>query len=119
MHTIIPGILKKNGKVIMPFGVMGGAYQPNGHSRFISNITDFGMDPQTAIDGPRSFSDNGIMKIERGYDAKVRSELENLGHQVSVPLEPIGGAQAIFIDYDNGTLQGASDPRKDGCALGY
>ena len=119
MHTIIPGILKKNSKVIMPFGVMGGAYQPNGHSRFISNITDFGMDPQTAIDGPRSFSDNGIMKIERGYDAKVRSELENLGHQVSVPLEPIGGAQAIFIDYDNGTLQGASDPRKDGCALGY
>ena len=77
------------------------------------------MDPQTAIDGPRSFSDNGNMKLERGYDSKVYQELEDMGHKVSIPLEPIGGAQAILIDYNNGTLQGASDPRKDGCALGY
>ena len=119
MHTIIPGMLKKADKVIMPFGVMGGAYQPNGHSRFITNISDFQMDPQTAIDGPRSFSDNGNMKLERGYNSKVYQELEEMGHKVSIPLEPIGGAQAILIDYNNGTLQGASDPRKDGCALGY
>ena len=119
MHTIIPGMLKKADKVIMPFGVMGGAYQPNGHSRFITNISDFQMDPQTAIDGPRSFSDNGNMKLERGYNSKVYQDLEDMGHKVSIPLEPIGGAQAILIDYNNGTLQGASDPRKDGCALGY
>jgi len=119
MHTIIPGMLKKDDKVIMPFGVMGGAYQPNGHSRFITNISDFQMDPQTAIDGPRSFSDNGNMKLERGYNSKVYQDLEDMGHKVSIPLEPIGGAQAILIDYNNGTLQGASDPRKDGCALGY
>jgi gamma-glutamyltranspeptidase/glutathione hydrolase len=49
----------------------------------------------------------------------VCSDLENLGHQVSIPIEPIGGAQAIMIDYENGTFIGASDPRKDGCALGY
>lgn len=55
MHTIIPGMIKRDGKVIMPFGVMGGAYQPNGHARFVSNLTDFGLDPQAAIDAPARF----------------------------------------------------------------
>lgn len=119
MHTIIPGMIKKDGRVIMPFGVMGGAYQPNGHARFMSNLTDFGMHPQAAIDAPRSFSDAGHMQVERGYSDKVRQELAEMGHSVSVPDTPIGGAQAILIDEENGTLHGASDPRKDGCALGY
>jgi len=119
MHTIIPGMLKQNGKLVMPFGVMGGAYQPNGHARFVTNIVDFGMHAQQAIDAPRCFSDAGDMKVERGYSDQVRQELTDLGHNVSIPETPIGGAQAIFIDYENGTLQGASDPRKDGCALGY
>ncbi|MEY8119256.1 gamma-glutamyltransferase family protein [Falsihalocynthiibacter sp. BN13B15] len=119
MHTIIPGMLKQNGKVIMPFGVMGGAYQPNGHARFVSNTADFGMHPQAAIDAPRSFSDAGVMNIERGYSAKVQQELEALGHTLSTPDTAIGGAQAILIDWERGVLQGASDPRKDGCALGY
>lgn len=119
MHTIIPGMLKREGKVTMPFGVMGGAYQPNGHARFLSNMVDFGMDPQSAIDGPRSFSDAGDMKLERGYRQTVHAELAQMGHNVLVPDVPIGGAQAILIDYENGVLRGASDPRKDGCALGY
>ncbi|WP_380055695.1 gamma-glutamyltransferase family protein [Falsihalocynthiibacter sp. SS001] len=119
MHTIIPGMLKKNGKVIMPFGVMGGAYQPNGHARFVSNLVDFGMHPQQAIDAPRSFSDAGEMKVENGYSNSVRQELADLGHNVVTPDTAIGGAQAILIDDENGVLQGASDPRKDGCALGY
>jgi gamma-glutamyltranspeptidase/glutathione hydrolase len=119
MHTIIPGMLKKNGKVIMPFGVMGGAYQPNGHARFLTNVVDFGMHPQAAIDAPRSFSDAGDMKVERGYSDQVRAELAEMGHKVSIPSAPIGGAQAILIDDETGVLQGGSDPRKDGCALGY
>ena len=98
---------------------MGGAYQPNGHSRFITNMVDFGMNPQSAIDGPRAFSDQGTLKIERSYSPKVIKELEELGHVISIPDEPIGGAQAILINYENGVLEGASDPRKDGCALGY
>jgi gamma-glutamyltranspeptidase/glutathione hydrolase len=118
MHTIIPAMLKKNGKVIMPFGVMGGAYQPNGHARFVTNMVDFGMDPQAAIDGPRAFSDMGNMKVERGYNDTVRQELVDMGHDVSIPETAIGGAQAILI-HDSGVLEGASDPRKDGCALGY
>ncbi|MDW4498355.1 gamma-glutamyltransferase family protein [Sulfitobacter sp. D35] len=118
MHTIIPGMLRKAGRLIMPFGVMGGAYQPTGHARFASNIADFGMDPQTAIDAPRAFSDAGDMKVERGYPEAVRQELADMGHAVSVPETPLGGAQAILIR-DDGILEGASDPRKDGCALGY
>lgn len=119
MHTIIPGMLKRDGEVIMPFGVMGGGYQPCGHARFLSNIVDFGMDPQSAIDAPRSFSDAGDLKLERGYSQAVRQELSDLGHRVVVREEPLGGAQAILIDRANGVLHGASDPRKDGAAVGY
>lgn len=119
MHTIIPGMLRKGGKMIMPFGVMGGAYQPNGHARFLTNLVDYNMHIQEAIDAPRSFSDAGEMKVERGYSDQVRQELADLGHNVTIPETPIGGAQAIFIDHENGTLHGASDPRKDGSAIGY
>ena len=118
MHTIIPGMLRENGRVIMPFGVMGGQYQPNGHMRFLSNLVDYGLDPQTAIDGPRSFAVDGSLRVERGYSADVHQGLADLGHRVTVPDTPIGGAQAIKL-HANGVLEGASDPRKDGCALGY
>jgi len=119
MHTIIPGMLRKDGKVTMPFGVMGGAYQPSGHARFMSNMIDFGMDAQTAIDAPRSFPDAGQLKVERGYSDAVRAELANMGHDVVVPEVAIGGAQSISINHETGVLEGASDARKDGCALGY
>jgi gamma-glutamyltranspeptidase/glutathione hydrolase len=118
MHTIIPGMIRQNGKVMMPFGVMGGAYQPNGHARLVSNLTDFGMDPQTAIDAPRAFTDKGVLNVERGYSDDVRAKLSDMGHKVEIPRTAIGGAQAIKLRGD-GVLEGASDPRKDGCALGY
>ena len=117
MHTIIPGMLRQNGCVTMPFGVMGGAYQPCGHARFLTNMVDFGMDAQTAIDAPRSFGGLGPMGVERGYAPEVREALAQMGHDVSIPSEPWGGGQAILIG--DGVLVGASDPRKDGCALGY
>ncbi len=117
MHTIIPGMLCKAGRVIMPFGVMGGAYQPCGHARFVTNVTDFAMDPQVAIDAPRCFSGPDGLVVERGYSDATRAELAALGHKVSIPAAPLGGAQAILIDGE--VLIGASDPRKDGCALGY
>lgn len=118
MHTIIPGMLREGGRVTMPFGVMGGAYQPNGHVRFLSNLVDFGMGVQQAMDAPRAFGALDGMKVERGYSGAVRARLAEMGHEVSVPDEPIGGSQAIFIGTD-GVLVGGSDPRKDGCALGY
>lgn len=118
MHTIIPGMVRTGGRVMMPFGVMGGAYQSCGHARFASNFADFGMDPQAAIDAPRAFTDNGTLNVERGYSDAIRAELSEMGHTVEIPKTAIGGAQAIKI-HDSGVLEGASDPRKDGCALGY
>ncbi|MBB5514409.1 gamma-glutamyltranspeptidase/glutathione hydrolase [Rubricella aquisinus] len=118
MHTIIPAMLKEDGRVTMPFGVMGGAYQPNGHVRFLSNLRDFGMTSQAAIDGPRCFGAMGAMDIENGYDRSVWDKLTAMGHRCKTPQTAIGGAQSIWIG-ENGVLVGASDPRKDGCALGY
>lgn len=118
MHTIIPGMLRVDGRVTMPFGVMGGAYQSTGHARFVSNMVDFGMDAQSAIDTPRAFAEGPTLKVESGYSDAVRAELVEMGHDVMLADSPIGGAQSILIRED-GVLEGASDPRKDGCALGY
>ncbi len=118
MHTIIPGMLREGGRVLMPFGVMGGAYQPTGHARFVSNLVDAGMDLQEAIDTPRAFADGGVLKLERGYSDQIAKQLSELGHIIERPETPLGGAQAIRIRSD-GVLEGASDSRKDGCALGY
>lgn len=119
MHTIIPAMLRHRGRVVMPFGVMGGGYQPTGHARLVSNLVTYGMELQAAIDAPRSFADRGRMEVERGYPEAVRAELAAMGHAVAVPGTPLGGAQAIWIDEDRGLLVGASDPRKDGIALGW
>ncbi|MEN8894491.1 MAG: gamma-glutamyltransferase family protein [Yoonia sp.] len=118
MHTIIPGLLRKDGADYMPFGVMGGAYQSTGHARFVTNLTDFGMDVQKAIDGPRCFADRDTLNVEKGYSDDVRAGLADLGHNVTIPATAIGGAQGITLS-DDGILIGGSDPRKDGCALGY
>jgi gamma-glutamyltranspeptidase/glutathione hydrolase len=119
MHTIIPAMLKQDGRVIMPFGVMGGQYQSTGHARMVTNMVDYGLGPQEMIDAPRCFSEYGEMKVEKGYGPEVHQGLADLGHKVSVPPVGIGGAQAIRIDHDLGVLEGGSDPRKDGIALGY
>ena len=118
LHTIIPAMLKQGGEVTTTYGVMGGAYQPCGHARVLSNLVDYGMEPQAAVDAPRCFADVGGLNIERGYPTEVRTGLAEMGHQVAVPETPIGGSQMIVIDRENGVLIGASDPRKDGCAIG-
>jgi gamma-glutamyltranspeptidase / glutathione hydrolase len=116
MHTIIPAMLRENGRVTMPFGVMGGAYQPVGHARFVTNMRDFGMEVQDAIDAPRAYAENGVVTAERPYPDATMATLEGLGHKVARSEGPMGGAQAIIM---GDVLAGASDPRKDGCALGY
>lgn len=119
MHTIMPGMATRDGKAVMPFGVMGGGYQPFGHVHLLTSMLDFGMDPQAALDAPRVFHDAGILEAERGIPAAAIEGLRQRGHRVEIPHEPHGGGQAIWIDWHKGTLTGASDPRKDGCALGY
>ncbi len=121
LHTIIPGMAVKDGKAVMPFGVMGGHYQAIGHAHLISKIFDYGLDPQSAIDLPRVFPRPGAdsVDIEPTLPADTQAALEKRGFRLGPPPTPIGGAQAIRIDWENGTLTGGSDPRKDGCALGY
>jgi len=119
MHTIIPAMIGHGGRVVMPFGVMGGSFQPMGHAHVTSNLLDYGMDLQKALDSPRSLAEEGVLKVERGYPEATRAALVAMGHDVVEPDGPLGGAQAIRIDHEAGILVGASDPRKDGCALGY
>lgn len=121
LHTLIPGMLHRPGEYLMPFGVMGGAYQAAGHARFVTNLVDYGMNLQQAMDAPRGFADllSGELSLEAGYSDAVAGELAAMGHRVVRPEVGIGGSQAIRIDLASNLLAGASDPRKDGCALGY
>jgi len=119
MHTIMPGMLTRGEKVEMPFGVMGGDYQPFGHCRLLTNVLDYGLDVQAALDMPRVFAGGAIVEAERGFPTETVRGLVARGHVVQVPASPHGGGQAIRIDHDRGVLTGGSDPRKDGCALGY
>ena len=119
MHTIIPGMMKENGRPIMPFGVMGGHYQPVGHVHFATNILDYDMDVQEALDAPRVFAFGNQLQVERGIKPEVAEGLRSLGHDVVQAGVALGGGQAIRINWETGVLTGGSDPRKDGCALGY
>jgi gamma-glutamyltranspeptidase/glutathione hydrolase len=116
MHTIIPGMVTKDGQTVMPFGVMGGHYQAAGHAAFLSGVIDHGLDLQAAMDEPRSFGFGGVLEVEPTVSPEARSELEARGHILKVVNSPIGGSQAIRIG--NGILEGGSDSRKDGMALG-
>jgi gamma-glutamyltranspeptidase/glutathione hydrolase len=119
MHTIIPAMLLKDGKAVMPFGVMGGHYQATGHASFVSGLLDRGLDPQQANEAPRHFAYGGALQLEEGVPDDVAAELARRGHVIERVPKPLGGCQAIWIDHARGVLMGASDPRKDGCAFGY
>jgi gamma-glutamyltranspeptidase/glutathione hydrolase len=118
MHTIIPGLLMKDGALVGPFGVMGGQYQASGHVALLSNLLDLGLDPQAALDAPRSFAYGAELDLESGHPASLDDELRRRGHKVVRRGQPIGGGQLICRDA-RGVLVAGSDPRKDGCALGY
>jgi gamma-glutamyltranspeptidase/glutathione hydrolase len=119
LHTIIPALTARDGRVDMAFGVMGGGYQAMGHAHFVSNLVDYGMDLQAAIDEPRIFFEGEPVVVERGVSEAVFQDLRARGHDAIRRPVPLGGAQAIRIDWDRGVLIGGSDARKDGCALGY
>jgi len=119
MHTIIPGLLMRDDRCDITYGVMGAHYQPMGHVQFVTNTVDHGMDVQAAIDAPRAFFDGDLTVVERGMPAATIEGLRRLGHNVVIAPTPWGGAQAIHIDWQRGVLMGGSEPRKDGCAIGY
>jgi gamma-glutamyltranspeptidase/glutathione hydrolase len=123
MHTIIPGMVFKDGEFLMSFGVMGGDMQPQGHVQFLVNLIDFKMNLQEAVDAPRARHLQGLeVYLEDGIPEEVATALHEKGHQiirVTTPINQVGGGQAIFLDRNQNVLLGASDRRKDGCAIGY
>jgi gamma-glutamyltranspeptidase/glutathione hydrolase len=115
----------RSGRLWLSFGVMGGFMQPQGHVQVLSNMVHFGMGPQAALDAPRFRVDEEggpRVAIESGVPKKTRKALAEMGHEIK--CEPsfspgFGGGQVIAIDPESGVLWGGSDPRKDGCALGF
>jgi gamma-glutamyltranspeptidase/glutathione hydrolase len=131
-HTIIPGFITRDGKPWLSFGVMGGDMQAQGHVQVVCNMIDFGMDVQEAGDAPRfrhfgsseptgqPADGGGSVGLESGITSEVRNALEAKGHRLAKSSPGgYGGYQAIRIDLEHGILIGGSDPRKDGCAMGY
>jgi gamma-glutamyltranspeptidase / glutathione hydrolase len=118
LHTIIPAMAYR-GDDLLSFGVMGGSYQAMGHVYVLSNWLDFGLDLQESIDAARFLPGDGAVALERPIPQEVLKALQQRGHMLTRSELALGGAQAIYIDAKNGVLQAGSDPRKDGCALGY
>ncbi len=119
LHTNMPGFVTKDGRPLMPFGVMGGNMQPQGHVQVLSNIIDFGMNLQEAGDAARVRHEGRVL-VEPGISDDVVDTLQRLGHDVQrAGGGGMGGYQAIRIDPTTGMLHGGSDPRKDGQAVGY
>lgn len=120
LHTIIPAMARKDGKVWLSFGVMGGAYQAQGHAQVIVNMVDYGMDPQEALDCERLFwTEDGTILAERSLTQATFDGLLAKGHKMGWVAKPHGGGQIIAVDRESGFYCAASDCRKDGLAIGY
>jgi gamma-glutamyltranspeptidase/glutathione hydrolase len=123
IHTIIPAFLE-NGDTRIAFGIMGGWNQGQAHAQFVSNIVDFGMNVQGALDAPR-FSKATFpgcdVSFEARFSAATRAELTALGHEIEMRGDfsstRMGAGQAVLRDFSTGVNYGASDPRKDGAAI--
>ena len=130
-HTIIPAFITKDGIPFVSFGVMGGDFQPQGHTQIVMNLIDFGMNLQEAGDAPRwdhtGTSDptgspakgTGEIRLESGISYETIRGLMDKRHKVSFARGIFGGYQAIMWDKDNKVYKGASESRKDGQAAGY
>ena len=130
-HTIIPAFLSKDGKPFVSFGVMGGDFQPMGHSQIVMNLIDFGMNLQEAGDAPRwdhtggasptgeTTINKGLIRVESGIPYTTIRGLMDKGHQIGIARGIYGGYQAILWDDENKVYHGASESRKDGQAAGY
>jgi len=121
VHTLMPGMIFKDGRPYAALGLKGGHVQPQVQVQVIANLIDHGMTPQQAIAAPR-FNHIEAMKVglEPEFSSEVKQELSRRGHQVvGGNPESFGGAHAIMIHPESGAFVGGSDPRKGGCALGF
>ncbi|MDB6094295.1 MAG: ggt [Verrucomicrobia bacterium] len=130
-QTIIPAFVMKDGQPWLSFGVMGGAMQPQGHVQILTNLIDFDLDVQEAGDAARwqhdgsseptgeKMRDGGFVQVESGIPYESVRGLVQRGHDVRAGNGGFGGYQAIMWDAKNKVYHGASESRKDGCAMGY
>jgi gamma-glutamyltranspeptidase/glutathione hydrolase len=126
-HTIIPGMLTKDGELVGPFGVMGGFMQPQGHFQVVNALIDDDLNPQDALNRPRWMVNegetNGIILLEEGYPVKTMARLAEFGHTI----QPISGrgrgafgrGQIILRNNETGVLAGGSEPRGDGLVAAF
>ncbi|MFW6359066.1 MAG: gamma-glutamyltransferase family protein [Chroococcales cyanobacterium] len=118
-HTIIPGFLTKDDKPLGPFGVMGAPMQPQGHLQVISNLTDFGMNPQAALDAPRwRFLEGNRVLLEKTVPSEIVQGLAQRGHSIRVASYSMFGKGQMILRHGD-TLIAASEPRADGLALAF
>lgn len=120
-HTIIPGFLEKDA-LVMAFGIMGGANQPLAHAQFVSNIADYGMNPQAALEAPR-FTKAGPQGCDVQLEARIPRDaaeaLRGLGHLVQMRLDysmNMGRGAVAGMDLSTQVKFAAADPRGDGHA---
>ncbi|RLI61777.1 MAG: hypothetical protein DRO93_03230 [Candidatus Thorarchaeota archaeon] len=114
-HTIIPGALYRNGNLLGVFGVMGGDHQAQAHAQIVSNMVDYGMPPQEAVEHPCFHHDQATntVALENGVPAHVQGRLRRLGHRlVHETAAGLGGGQ-IIVRLRESWVAG-SDHRKDG-----
>ena len=120
-HTIIPGMVRHDGRLELVYGLVGGPMQPQGHVQVLRHLIDHGLDPQAALDRPRTFWPLAdLLGIEPGFadDAAVRRAAVDDGwNVVDIPQRWFGAGQVVRIHPD-GWLEGGSDPRHDGTAFG-
>jgi hypothetical protein len=83
--------------------MIGSDFQPTGHVHYLTNLIDFGMDPQAALDAPRVFFSGDMAEIERGVRPDVIAVLQAKGHRTLIAEDPLGGGQGILIDWQAGT----------------
>ncbi|MDB4913824.1 MAG: gamma-glutamyltransferase [Gemmatimonadetes bacterium] len=122
-HTIIPAFMEK-GDVRIAFGIMGGFNQAQAHAQFVSNVVDFGMNIQGALDSPR-FSKETFEGCDVNFESRipeaVRQPLTSMGHKLVMrgdfSATRMGAGQAVMRDFSTKVNFGASDPRKDGAAV--
>ena len=120
-HTIVPWMVLRDKRPWLSYGIVGGEMQPQGAVQILCNLVDFGMGLQEALEGDRVRHTDDTSALESGIGAEVRAALAAKGHRLvgGFGAYSYGGAQAIALDDDGGVFSGASDPRKDGIALGY
>ncbi|MEE2658865.1 MAG: gamma-glutamyltransferase family protein [Candidatus Latescibacterota bacterium] len=119
-HTIIPAFVTEDGEPLMSYGLMGGHMQPQGHVQMMVQMFDYGRNAQSALDAPRWRWEQGLdLSLETGTDPEIRAELECRGHRITDVVHPanFGGGQIILRLADG--YCAASEPRKDGAAVGY